>query len=482
MKRNIHNLIFGVLCLVMLGYGSAYAGTFGDFTYMILGDNTIEITDYPTTVGGDVVIPDTINGTNVTSIGESAFLLCDRLTRIIIPDSVTNIGDFAFDGCFGLTNTVIGTSVTNIGHYAFRQCLYLTSVAIPDSVISIGDRAFSYCSGLTSITIPDNVTNIGYSVFAFCSKLSSIDVGLNNAYYSVLDGVLFNKTRTSIISCPAGKLGEYIIPNGVTNIYAGAFESSALTSIILPDSLSSIGYRAFAFCSGLSSLSLPDSALSIGDEAFIASGLISITLPNGVASVGVRTFASCSGLTSITLPNSVTTIGDDAFKASGLLSIILPNGVTRLGSDAFTFCSGLTSIKIPASVNRIGFRTFGFNPLMKAIVFNGNAPILFSWFDTFQESPQVKVYYRSSASGFGSTFGDRPTALIPEFTNMTTTASNMVMNTLGTDGEVYVLQSCTNLAQGAWTSLETNTVSGGGVEFNLPTQGNDRFYRVVIEL
>ncbi len=154
----------------------------------ITNNGAITITRY-TGPGGDVSIPSTIDGLPVTAIGGNAFYSCSNLASLTISGSVTNVGSFAFFACTNLASVMLGDSLTCIGYSSFYGC-----------------------SSLTSVTIPGGVTEIGYQAFGECGSLSMIAVDVHNAFYSSADGVLFDKDQTTLIQCPGGKSGNYLVP------------------------------------------------------------------------------------------------------------------------------------------------------------------------------------------------------------------------------------------------------------------------------
>ena len=184
-----------LIALFALAFLPLHAASLDDLSYTTT-NGEITITDCDTTATGELIIPDTIGGNPVTSIGNQAFDFCSSLTSITIPDGVTSIGEGAFNFCSGLTSITIGNGVTSIGERAFRNCRSLTSITIPDNVTSIGYAGFSVCTSLTSITIGNGVTRIGADAFSGCSSLTSITfmgaaptVG-SNAFLGAKDGAV----------------------------------------------------------------------------------------------------------------------------------------------------------------------------------------------------------------------------------------------------------------------------------------------------
>lgn len=146
-------------------------------------------------------------------------------------------------------------------------------------------------------------------------------------------------------------VGSYIVAGFVP----GAFRGSGLTSVTLPNSITSIRARTFYGCTGLTDFTIPNSAVSIGEEAFFGcTGLKRVSLGNSVTTIGNEAFAGCTGLTNITIPNSVTSVGSSFKDCTGLRSITLGNSVATIGNEAFAGCTGLTNVKVPNSVTSIG--------------------------------------------------------------------------------------------------------------------------------
>ena len=283
-------------------------------------------------------------------------------------------------------NYSIRKGVKVIGDRAFAWRESLTNINIPNSVTTIGDLAFEECDSLTSITIPSSVvTIIGNPFYHWHGNLYN-----ESKAFVYEDNVLFNKNKTTLVAYRA-KETNYTVPNSVTTIGESAFAwCKSLTSINIPNSVTTIGDSAFAFCKSLTSINIPNSVTTIGDLAFWeCDSLTSITIPSSVVTIIGNPFYHWHGNlynetkafiyedhvlfnknkttlityrgkeTNYTIPNSVTMIGNGAFSDCKFLTIInIPNSVTTIGNLAFSGCDSLTSINIPNSVTTIGEDAF----------------------------------------------------------------------------------------------------------------------------
>ena len=276
----------------------------------------------------------------------------------------------------------------------------LTNYTVKEGTVVICDEAFRGCCSLKVLTLPTSVTNIGGRAFPdigerFFPEYNNFTLHLDGiGHFVIRDDILYTADLKEVIWCHELKRGRVVIPNTVTSIGDRAFERcSSLISLTLPASVTNIGGRAFPeyenftlhlegtghfvikddilytadlkkviWCpaSKRGSVVIPDTVTSIENRAFSGCRfLCSLTLPTSLTSIGNSTFSGCSSLRSLTLPTSLTSIGDSAFSGcSSLRSLTLPSSLTSIGDSAFKDCHSLRSLTLPSSLTSSHFLAF----------------------------------------------------------------------------------------------------------------------------
>ena len=393
----------------------------GDGVFLNRGLTSISIPSSVTSIGSGAFAENLLTSVaippSVTSIGNAAFAE-NLLTSVAIPPSVTSIGSGAFSNN-RLTSVTIPASVTSIGLGTFAGN-YLSSVTIPGSVTYIGNAAFAE-NRLTSVTIPANVTRIGSVAFAE-NRLTSISIP---ASVTFIGNMAFRANPLTRVTIPFATLTEadeawregwrYGIPDDVdwgfdqdvdqpedfrwevsgdsviitghvgagtdiqipshiqglpvTGIGRLAFDNRGLTSVTLPDSITTIRERAFSF-NQLASVTIPDSVTRIEQDAFFRNHLTSVTIGNSVTFIGLGAFQA-NRLTNITIPNSVTHIDEAAFMQNRLTSVTIPDSVTYIGTGAFGFNQDLMGINV--SSGNLNYSS------VNGVLYNHVGTILLQW-------------------------------------------------------------------------------------------------------
>ena len=392
-----------------------------------------------------IILPDSL-----TKLGEDVFSNCTSLENIVIPDLVESIGEDAFYGCRNLKNVTIGNSVKSIGAYAFQECVKLTDIVIPDSVTEIGTSAFMDCWDLTDAVIGDSVVSIGWDAFRNCYNLTNLTIGKSVqsigelAFYScnrlvtiqynatecedfLLNNEIFYKAgqRSDGIALTIGEnvktIPQYFFyPISESNEYTpklkslvfeegslcqtigkrAFYKNAELQTLVLGESLKSIGEEAFYDCLALTEIEYKavECEDCDGKRAFYNAGQsgdgIALTIGANVKripaclfdggvldseyhydvnitkivfeegslceTIGWAAFRRCTNLTSdIILPDSITVIESSVFAGcSSLTNIYIGECLTSIGAGAFKNCTSLIGINIPESVTYLGAGAF----------------------------------------------------------------------------------------------------------------------------
>lgn len=514
-RRLLPAFLSALLVLAMLPQAALALPAEADFLFTESGGE-VTITGYKG-AGGVVTIPSSIGGKPVVAIGSYISPNNYSITKVIIPGSVKRIGYDAFFGCSGITSVSLSEGLVSIGGFVFSSC-NMTSITLPSTVSAIEPFAFNSSSlasiavasanpcfsslngvlynksrktllqypagktgafvipssvtrietyafngaGLTSLTIPSTVTSIGSCAFSGCSELStltipasvisieeeafqgmhlkSITVHSSNPAYCSVNGVLYNKAKTTLMYCPQKTTGAFTVPSSVTRIAKSAFANTDITGITLPSKLKYIDEMAFWECD-FTTITIPASVISIGADAFTLcrdlksinvsasntaysslSGVLydkyktklircpeaysgTLTVPGSVKTIGDRVAAGCDALISVKLPDSVTTIGDGAFICKTLNAVTLGAGLQTIGANAFAH-TNLATITIPAGVSDIGDEAFSSNWLLTKAVFKGPLPATMGNGVFRNTKAGFKLYYPVSQSASWAAWTD----------------------------------------------------------------------------
>ena len=360
----------------------------------------------------------------VIKINDEVFSGNTNLTSVTLPESLTTLGDRAFYTCKSLKTIKIPSGVTAIPDYCFNHCLSLESVTIPEGVTTIGDGAFVGCN-LKELTLPSTVTmiesgaflsnnrcqsitcnattppNLGENVFGYNAS-TTVKVPLQSIaayrqaegwknftnYYGgevIADGITYRiDENDAMVAAAEATLTEANIPSSVEfegnqypvikindEVFSG---NTNLTSVTLPESLTTLGDRAFYTCKSLKTIKIPSGVTAIPGHCFDGcSSLESVTIPEGVMTIGDVAFYACS-INALTLPESLEKIGIGAFCNNCVLkSVNIPAKVKTIGAWAFSVC-GLTDLVIPEGVQTIGNEAFLYNNNLQSITCNAATP------------------------------------------------------------------------------------------------------------
>ena len=331
----------------------------------------------------------------------------DELKEVAIPEGITYIPTSLFSCCSGLERVTLPSTLKTIGACAFSDCDSLQRIAIPARVSAIDSSAFDGCTGLMQIEVDP----------------------ANRTYCSDADGALYTKDKATLVAFPGGRSGSYTVAAATRTIAIGAFSNSALSSITLPERLSTIEYGAFEYCRALAGLIIPagvtelQTPICLGCEKLSGIWVDVANKHYANDAVGVlysKDFSALlecpEGLTGkYTVRDGTTRIGWSAFDGSALTEVALPDSVTVIDGFAFCGCTGLNEIVIPAGVKEIGGCAFYDCKNLKAVYFLGNAPetvgecaFQMHYYDDATETysdiniPGLTLYYLEGASGWTS--------------------------------------------------------------------------------
>ena len=317
-------------------------------TKVVLDDTITGLTDYA--FREMVNLTDITLPSGLTEISKDAFYGCFGLTAIVIPDGVTTIGDRAFYGCNKLASVTFGEGLQNVGANAFYNTPWLEQQTDENGFTVIGGVLVQYLGDETEVVVPETVRVIGSEAFSLKrNKITSVT--LPDTVTSIQTKAFYQLNMLLSVNIPAS----------VTFIGAEAFRSCyKLTSVVIPEGITEIGAQAFRGCEKLTKVQLPGTLKVIGERAFMSCfSLAEISLPEGLKEIGEYAFGDCRALPAVTLPQTLTTIGEDAFRScEALTEVTIPDSVTVMGQGAFDYCVSLSKLTIGSGLRELAGEVF----------------------------------------------------------------------------------------------------------------------------
>ncbi len=384
MKKQTKKLFVGIavimLMMTVLCFSASAAEEFteGYYTYEITY-NGAKIKDVDSSISGDVVVPATLGGYDVTEIGYGAFDRCDTITSVTLPDTLKVVGSYAFDQCWSLKSINFPGGLTEIGAYAFLKCYALEGAVIPDSVTYLGEGAFSNCTSLKSFSLGQGVTELRDATFEACGSLTEFNTGdyvktigvaltkcdnlkkitigknvneislwafgdnealeeiivsdENDGYISI-DGVLYTTNQDA----------DKAVRNPYTLIKLPPKNDSATGTYYIPSTLTDIGSDALTNIDNLK--------ISVNSNPYywVSSGALFRTIDGTARSKMIKYFGNSK---TYTVSSSVQIIEACCFENSGIETLAIAYGVEEIYSDAFLNCTNLKEVSLPDSITKM---------------------------------------------------------------------------------------------------------------------------------
>jgi hypothetical protein len=453
----------------------------------------------------------------VTNIGNSAFADCDNMESVYYEGNLTpSLGATVFSGTpnatvyyasgaagwsaafggrpalpFPFTYSSANGGITITGYNGPGIVVAIPGIIVGLPVTTIGANAFAGCSNLAGITIPAGVTNIGNNAFQACPSL--VGVFFEGNAPAMVGANVFNGTTNASVHYPAGATG-----------WALSFSGRPASTLPFNYSVANGTVSVTGYIGSGGAVAIPDTingfaVSSVATLAFNSSTMTAVILPNSVTAIGDQAFTFCSGLTSITVDplNYAYSSADGVLFNRGRTALLqyppgrtgsytIPGGTTSIAKYAFQNCAGLTTVTIPGSVGAIGDYEFNNCSSLTGVYYQGNAPSVGSF--VFQNNAGVTNYYLPGTLGWSTSLGGRPTwqwwisrplvlSSSPSFGVQTNRFGFLV--SWATNSSV-VIEACNNLASPAWSPVATNALSSGTAYFSDAQWTNHpaRFYRV----